>query len=115
MKQPHYMNTLSEAMTKLKDKGYTNDFNMAKNGLFSHTLNKTYQAKDLTIKKVYRFEGNSDPGDMSILYAISTSDGEKGIFIDAFGTYSDHDPMTVAEFFKKIKIEDEHGDHESDE
>lgn len=113
MKFPHLMNTMSEAMTKLRDIGFDNDFVMGDKGLFSRTNNKTYQAKDLIIKKVYRFEGNSDPGDSSILYAISASDGTKGIFIDAFGVYSDHDPLTIADFFKKIKIENEHGDHES--
>lgn len=111
MKIPHQMNTLSEAMIKLRDHGYDKDFVMGKDGLISQSTEKSYSAKELVITKVYRFEGNSDPGDMAIIYGIKAMDGTKGIFIDAFGTYSDHDPLTIADFFKQIKIEDEHGDH----
>lgn len=108
---PHEMNTLSEAMTVLRSDGYSEDFQMEKNGLGFKNSGKVYKPKELTIKKVYRFEGMSDPADMSIVYAIETNDGKKGIYIDAFGTYSDQDPLTVADFFNKVKIENQHGDH----
>ena len=41
---------------------------------------------------------------MSILYAIETSDGRKGVLIDAYGLYADDDTsafMQEVEIFKK--------------
>ena len=42
------------------------------------------------IDKYYRFEGMSDPGDNSIVYAISAVTGEKGVLVDAYGMYSEN-------------------------
>jgi hypothetical protein len=49
----------------------------------------------------FRFEGITNPDDMSILYAIETTDGEKGILIDAYGLYADDD---TGEFMKEVEI-----------
>jgi hypothetical protein len=35
------------------------------------------------VKHVYRYEGNSDPGDSAIVYGITSSDG-KGGFVAGF-------------------------------
>jgi hypothetical protein len=98
------MNTLSEEMNNLKDYGYTDNFEIEKDLLVGKESDKKYHPDELTIKKVYRFEGDSDPADMSILYAIETNDGHKGIYVDAFGTYGDQSSGT-AEFLKQVKIE----------
>ena len=37
----------------------------------------------------FRFEGQSDPADSAIMYVIETTDGLKGILIDAYGAYAD--------------------------
>ena len=98
------MNTLSQVMNKLKGNGYTDDFEIEKDRLVGKGIDKKYFANELTIKKTYRFEGDSDPADMSILYAIETNDGHKGTYVDAFGTYGDQGTHT-AEFLKQVKME----------
>ena len=45
-------------------------------------------AEDLTIREYQRFEGVSDPDDASIVYAIETRNGTKGLLVDAFGPYA---------------------------
>ena len=35
-----------------------------------------------------RFEGMNNPDDSSILFAISASDGSKGVLVDAYGAYA---------------------------
>ena len=105
------MTTLSETMNNLKDKGYTDDFEIEKELLVGKETTRKYHSDELTIKEVYRFEGNSDPADMSVLYAIETDDGDKGVYVDAFGTYGDQSEDTVAEFLQQVRIEDGHGDH----
>jgi hypothetical protein len=47
---------------------------------------------DLEIIKVFRFEENTDPGDMCVLYLIRAKEsGLTGYSLDAYGTYSNHE------------------------
>jgi len=100
------MNTLSETMNMLKERGYTHEFQMTDLGFTCKDTTDIFTPEDLTIKAVHRFEGESDPSDMSILYEIETNSGIKGIFLDAFGTYGSYDGQELAEFLKKVKRED---------
>ncbi|HLB16311.1 MAG TPA: hypothetical protein VJM14_15365 [Burkholderiales bacterium] len=50
---------------------------------------RAFPPEEMTIRDYYRFEGTSDPDDMSIVYALEGSDGTRGILVDAFGTYAD--------------------------
>lgn len=77
--------TLSTKMNELKNQGYTIDFKLREDSLESSHSNKSYFKKDFIVDKVYRFEGMSNPSDNSILYAISTQDGEKGLLVDGYG------------------------------
>ena len=45
--------------------------------------------QDVRIVDHYRFEGTSDPDDMSVIYALEARDGTRGTLTDAFGTYAD--------------------------
>jgi formylmethanofuran:tetrahydromethanopterin formyltransferase len=45
--------------------------------------------EEFKVVEQYRFEGMSSTDDNSILLAIETSDGRKGVIVDAYGTYSD--------------------------
>ena len=83
------MNTLSQIMNKLSVKGYDNEFRLTKDGFT--VKDKSYQTEDLVIVKTYRFEGESDPSDMSILYLIKANDGLIGYSLDAYGVYTNHD------------------------
>jgi hypothetical protein len=65
------------------------------------TSKKKYKPKDVIAVNFYRFEGITDPDDMSILYAIETFDGGKGTLTDAYGRYSDED---TSAFMKQVEI-----------
>jgi hypothetical protein len=90
MQIPHQMTTITEVLEKLRMKKMDNEFRWTKDG-FTANKGKFYQPEDLEIVKVYRFEGMSDPADMSILYIIQANDGLIGYSLDAYGAYSDHD------------------------
>ena len=91
--------TLSEAIEGLRLEGYTEDFNMQANCIECKSLDLQLHPQDFTIDKYFRFEGISDPGDNSIVYAISAVSGEKGILVDGYGMYSEN--MTP-EMIKKL-------------
>lgn len=49
---------------------------------------KVFRAEEVLIREYHRFEGVSDPDDLSIVYAIESQTGTRGILVDAFGVYS---------------------------
>ena len=53
--------------------------------------------EELRIRGFYRFEGASDPDDMSIVYALEARDGTRGVLVDAYGSYADPDVGAVLE------------------
>ncbi|HET8753280.1 MAG TPA: phosphoribosylpyrophosphate synthetase [Salinimicrobium sp.] len=77
--------TLSEDLNRLRtEEGYTEDFNLLDHTLISKDEREKFLAQDFVVDEVYRFEGISNPGDEAILYAISTSSGQKGVLIDGY-------------------------------
>ncbi|HZW38032.1 MAG: phosphoribosylpyrophosphate synthetase [Syntrophothermus sp.] len=105
MTEPHMMTTLSEVMNIQRDKGFHDDFEMKAHVFIHKQSGKEYKPEDLKIVKVFRFEGNSDPNDMSVLYLIESKDNKKGMLVDAFGTYSDTNADKLADFIKNIPME----------
>lgn len=95
-----WLTNLSACLEKLRGDGYKEDFRADNSGLKTYSSSKTYHPKDVKIVNFYRFEGVSDPGDMSVLYVIETNDGVKGTLADGFGTYSTDD---VSKFVVKVK------------
>ncbi len=69
MKTPE---TLSEAITLLQQKGYTEDFNIQANCVKCQNLQLKISPEEFLIDKFYRFEGDTDPDDEEVVYAISS-------------------------------------------
>jgi len=107
METPNELNTLSEVMNHLKEDGFTEEFEI-KDGNIVTKSGEKFKPEDLTIIKVHRFEGDSNPDDMSVLYVIESSSGKKGIYVDAFGLYADQDGQETTEILKRIKIIKDH-------
>lgn len=101
------MDTLSETLNRLIERGYSEEFYMSDLGFKIKSGEDIYKPEDLVIKRVYRFEGESDPADMSVLYEIQSTSGVKGYFMHAFGTYGLFDEVEMSEFLKKVKREEE--------
>jgi hypothetical protein len=81
--------TLSEAIFSLKNQGYTNDFNLHPEWIECPPLKVRLAPEEFHVDQVHRFEGMTNPDDSSILFAISSSSGLKGLLVDAYGLYAD--------------------------
>lgn len=84
------MSTVSQILESLRLKNMDQEFRWTPDG-FTPGGGKYYQPDQLEIVKVYRFEGESDPSDMAILYILRTRDGAIGYSLDAYGAYSSHE------------------------
>ena len=102
--QKKEMSSLWQVMETLRKRGYTLDFTMSPEGCLVSSDNHKYYPKDLYIKKVYRFEGDSDPGDMSILYRMKTKSGKKGLLVDGYGAESSLAGPEFIDFIRQINI-----------
>lgn len=84
-----WMKSLSSCINRMKEEGFQEDFQITGKGLATFNEKEYYKPDDVRIVNFYRFEGESDPADNSILYVIETHDGKKGTLVDAYGPYSD--------------------------
>ena len=98
---PKNYKNLIEAVNNLQNRGYVYNFHYQDSSLQCSEFNEKLAAEDLLITEYYRFEGMSDPDDNSVIYALESKQGHKGIIIDAYGTYSDE---TITAFLKNVKI-----------
>jgi len=82
--------TVTEALSDLKQQGFTTDFNLAFDTIKCSSTGKCLRPDEFEIVSFYRFEGNTNPADEEIVYAIASKDGSmKGVLVSAFGTYSE--------------------------
>ncbi|WP_338359853.1 phosphoribosylpyrophosphate synthetase [Yeosuana marina] len=88
--------TLSEAINDLQaNGGYTYNFNLKPKCLECASLKLQISPEDFDVDKTYRFEGMSSTDDNSILYAISSKNGIKGLLVDAYGVYAEYISETM--------------------
>jgi hypothetical protein len=80
--------TVTEAVSGLRKRGYTMDFNLDENCIVCHE--DKFNPEDFEIVEVYRFEGNSDPADEAVVYAIESSKGQKGVLVNGYGPSSEN-------------------------
>lgn len=85
-RQSHY-GTITEALTDFRKRGFDLDFNLEENCLVCN--NDRFDADDFEIVDVYRYEGNTDPADEAVVYAIRSHSGAKGVLVTGYGASSD--------------------------
>ena len=95
-----HMKTLVSCLNSLLASGFESQFKAVTGGLKSLTTEKIFRPEEVKILNFYRFEGESDPADNSILYALETADGERGTLTDAYGPYSD---TNVTKFIQEVE------------
>jgi hypothetical protein len=81
--------TVVEAVKGLKQRGYTIDFNLESDRISCPKTLLSLTPADFEITEFYRFEGDSDPADEAIVYAIESKEGRKGVLVNGFGVSSE--------------------------
>lgn len=84
------MTSLTDILEKLRSEGYTKDFNVVEECIVCSVEQRKLDPELFKIDRYFRFEGQSDPDDQAIAYAISAKDGsQKGVLVNSYGIYSD--------------------------
>lgn len=95
-----YMAPEVRCLQKIRDKGFVDQYRIVNEFLLCLDNQQLYSASQTRVVNFYRFEGISDPEDMSIIYAIETSDGRRGILINAYGLYADD---SIGNFINRVQ------------
>ena len=99
----HIYETVSEALNDLKSRGFATDFNLAFDKIKCSETGICLYPNQFEIVEHYRFEGNTDPSDEAVVYAISEKNGSmKGALVSAYGTYSE---ALSEELIQKLSIQ----------
>ena len=94
--------TVVGALSGLKAKGYTVNFNIAFDKLICSDNKTVLNPHEFEIVEVYRFEGNTNPADEDVVYAVESINGNiKGVITSAFGLYAD---AASTEMIKKLSM-----------
>ena len=89
---PKQLETVTDALTRLRADGYTSEFFATDQGeLACRGCDRTMNPADVRIDQTLRFEGDSNPDDQDIVFAIECDSGCKGVYSAAYG------PMTPPE------------------
>ena len=83
----HYA-SVSEALTILREKGFTFDFNQNEEDIILHPEN-------YTINHIYHYEGNSNPDDQASVYGIVSKYGLKGVYVSGTSANSVNDNFNI--------------------
>lgn len=93
--------SLVNVLNRLHKEGFKHDFKVSDEGkLCSMDGSGSLSPEQVRIVDHYRFEGESNPDDMSILYAVETTTGLKGTISNSYGPYADENIDT---FLKQVE------------
>jgi hypothetical protein len=79
------MDTLDERMRQLASAGWVEQLSVGEGGICCDTCSCLAAPEDVEVNELYRFEGASDPGDESVLFAITMPCGHRGTLPAAYG------------------------------
>ena len=98
--------TLVEALNDLNKRGYSGNLKLRENYLEESAKQLKLYPEQFKVVESYRFEGMTDPGDNSVVYAIESNEGDfKGVLVNAYGVYTD---SASSELIKKLNITEQH-------
>lgn len=84
------METLREAIARLERRGFERSFRPLPDGRLELGPDEALDPAALVVDEVVRFEGESDPDDEAVLFALRSRDGRiRGTFVATFGTATD--------------------------
>ena len=93
------MQTVAGALDQFRDRGYRREMAIKAGRLEVDGTDRTYRPDEVVVCDYWRYEGVSDPGDESVVYAIETTDGTKSTLVDAFNAYAD---PSLGEFLRAV-------------
>ena len=97
------MQTVAGALRLFGARGFDREMSVARGRLHARGTDRDYGPQDVRVRDHRRFEGVSDPGDTSVVYAIETVDGVRGTLVDGYNVYAD---PALGDFLWDVKVDE---------
>ncbi|MCU1391335.1 MAG: hypothetical protein JWL72_4673 [Ilumatobacteraceae bacterium] len=92
----HRLETVTDALTRLRADGYTADFEASHQGSLScRDCDRRMNATEVQVDHTIRFEGATNPDDQDIVFAICCACGCKGTYSAAYGSAASPEDTAV--------------------
>ena len=79
--------SLIDALTDLKKRGYEADFGTETICLYCGDLDMRLNPEEFKVDEEYRFEGHPNHDEDTVVVAITSSSGVKGTLVDGYESY----------------------------
>ena len=89
------METITEVVGRLGQKGYTGQFRAESGGLRYLGTDTLFQPEELQVEEMVRLEGTSAPDEETVVFAISTPDAERATYCVNYGPNMDPADMSA--------------------
>jgi len=100
------LETLQEAIARLASAGFSDSFQAVRGGLRSLDSKQVIASEHLLVEEIVRFEGESDPGDAAVLFALRSHDGKlAGTFVSGYGPATDPEAARVMQALEAAHAE----------
>ncbi len=97
-----YAKNEKDLIRRYEKMGYDHLYRFQDGALVDTNTNEKFSPEDILIVAEHRYEGMSNPSDLSILYIIESRSGNKGSMLAGYGPSAN---LELAEFFKEIPEE----------
>jgi hypothetical protein len=94
------MDSLVTVLAEVENLGFQSQFKVNGKNLFSLESDNRFLPNEVKLVHFYRFEGESNPDDSAIMYAIECNTGEKGTLIDGYGLSAS---IEIADFMTSVQ------------
>jgi hypothetical protein len=88
--------SLADALSDLRKRGYKTDFSVETFCLYCGDLDMRLNPEQFKVDEEYRFGGGAAHEEDTVLVAITSSNGIKGILVDSSESYSENTDLDLA-------------------
>lgn len=93
--------SLADALSDLRKRGYKTDFSVETFCLYCGDLDMRLNPEQFKVDEEYRFGGDAVHEEDTVLVAITSSNGIKGILVDSYGSYSENTGLDSAKMHRQ--------------
>ncbi|WPU96916.1 hypothetical protein SNE25_15450 [Mucilaginibacter sabulilitoris] len=98
-------NDLITVIDELRLKGYTDNFIIKDNLIFSNSLNQGFKVEDVIIEGAYQFDVTEDAFDTQYLFAVFVPQyGLRGMIVDLLGMYFYMEDQPITEILRNASL-----------
>lgn len=96
--------SLADALSDLRKRGYKTDFSVETFCLYCGDLDMRLNPEQFNVDEEYRFGGDAAHEEDTVLVAITSSNGIKGIVVDSYGSYSENTGLDSARMHRHCAV-----------